>query len=95
MFAGNLLALREDKVKRMLAGSSIAQLGYILVALVAGGAYGASAALFYLAAYSLSTLGAFACVAAISPADRTPAQARKSRARTSAGSPPGGPSSRP
>ena len=58
------------KVKRMLAGSSIAQLGYVLAALVAGGAYGASAALFYLAAYSLSTLGAFACVAAISPADR-------------------------
>ena len=69
MIAGNLLALREERVKRMLAGSSIAQLGYILVALIAGGSYGASSALFYLAAYSLSTLGAFACVAAISPAD--------------------------
>src|SRR5208337_4211690 len=35
MIAGNLLALREERVKRMLAGSSIAQLGYILVALIA------------------------------------------------------------
>jgi NADH-quinone oxidoreductase subunit N len=68
MIAGNLLALREDRVKRMLAGSSIAQIGYILVALIAGGDYGTSSALFYLAAYSLSTLGAFACVAALSPA---------------------------
>jgi NADH-quinone oxidoreductase subunit N len=67
MIAGNLLALREERVKRMLAGSSIAQLGYVLVALIAGGDYGTSSALFYLAAYSLSTLGAFACVAAISP----------------------------
>jgi NADH-quinone oxidoreductase subunit N len=70
MVAGNLLALREEKVKRMLAASSIAQIGYLLVALSAGGAYGAGAALFYLAAYSLATLGAFACVAAISAPDR-------------------------
>jgi NADH-quinone oxidoreductase subunit N len=70
MIAGNLLALREERVKRMLAGSSIAQIGYLLVALTAGGSYGAAAALFYLAAYSLSTLGAFACIAAISPRDR-------------------------
>ncbi len=68
MIAGNLLALREERVKRMLAGSSIAQLGYLLVALAAGGSNGATAALFYLAAYSLSTLGAFACIAAISSA---------------------------
>lgn len=70
MIAGNLLALREERVKRMLAGSSIAQLGYVLVALTAGGDYGAGAAIFYLAAYSLATLGAFACVAAVSPPDR-------------------------
>ena len=70
MVIGNLLALREERVKRMLAGSSIAQVGYVLVALAAGGAYGAGAALFYLAAYSLATLGAFACVTAISTKDR-------------------------
>jgi NADH-quinone oxidoreductase subunit N len=70
MIAGNLIALREERVKRMLAGSSIAQVGYLLVALVAGGEYGAGAALFYLAAYSLATLGAFACVAAATGPDR-------------------------
>jgi NADH-quinone oxidoreductase subunit N len=69
MIAGNLLALKEERVKRMLAGSSIAQIGYVLVPLAAG-PDGASAALFYLAAYSLSTLGAFACIAAISPRGR-------------------------
>jgi NADH-quinone oxidoreductase subunit N len=66
MFAGNLIALREERVKRMLAGSSIAQLGYVLVALIAGGRSGASAALFYLAAYAIASLAAFGCVAAIS-----------------------------
>jgi NADH-quinone oxidoreductase subunit N len=75
MIAGNLLALKEERVKRMLAGSSIAQVGYILVALIAG-SNGAQAALFYLAAYSLSTLGAFACVAAISRPDAAPADAQ-------------------
>jgi NADH-quinone oxidoreductase subunit N len=70
MIVGNLLALREQRVKRMLAGSSIAQLGYILVALVVGGRYGAGAALFYLAAYSLATLAALACVAASSSGGR-------------------------
>jgi NADH-quinone oxidoreductase subunit N len=69
MIVGNLLALKEERVKRMLAGSSITQIGYILVALIAGGEYGVSAALFYLAAYSLSTLGAFACVAAVSASE--------------------------
>jgi NADH-quinone oxidoreductase subunit N len=70
MIAGNLLALREERIKRMLAGSSIAQVGYILAALSGGGAYGAGAALFYLAAYCLSTLGAFVCIIAVSPPDR-------------------------
>jgi NADH-quinone oxidoreductase subunit N len=70
MVVGNLLALREERVKRMLAGSSIAQVGYVLVALAAGGSYGAGAAMFYLAAYSLATLGAFACVTVLSPQDR-------------------------
>jgi NADH-quinone oxidoreductase subunit N len=70
MFAGNLIALREERVKRMLAGSSIAQLGYVLVALIAGGNYGTAAALFYLAAYAIASLAAFGCVAAISTEGR-------------------------
>jgi NADH-quinone oxidoreductase subunit N len=66
MLAGNMIALREKRVKRMLAGSSIAQLGYVLVALAGGGSYGAGAALFYLGAYAIASLAAFGCVAALS-----------------------------
>ncbi len=49
----------------MLAYSSIAQAGYVLVAVVAGTTLGASAFLFYLAAYTLATMGAFAVVVAL------------------------------
>ncbi len=59
MTVGNVTALLQDNVKRMLAYSSIAHAGYVLVALVAGGPDGASAALFYLAVYSFMNLGAF------------------------------------
>jgi NADH-quinone oxidoreductase subunit N len=59
MTIGNVTALLQNNVKRMLAYSSIAHAGYVLVALVAGGADGASAALFYLAIYSFMNLGAF------------------------------------
>ena len=59
MTVGNVTALLQQNLKRMLAYSSIAHAGYILVAVVAGGTDGASAALFYLAVYSLMNLGAF------------------------------------
>ncbi|MEW6411490.1 MAG: NADH-quinone oxidoreductase subunit N [Candidatus Zixiibacteriota bacterium] len=62
MTVGNVLALRQSNVKRLLAYSSIAHAGYILVALVAGGADGTSAAIFYLIAYALFNLGGFAVV---------------------------------
>jgi NADH-quinone oxidoreductase subunit N len=68
MTVGNLLALAQTSVKRMLAYSSIAHAGYILVALVASGAAGGIAALFYLLVYSFMTLGAFGVVAAIGTA---------------------------
>lgn len=70
MLAGNLLALRQTNVKRILAYSSIAQLGYVLVALLASGATGQEAVVFYLIAYSVTTLGAFAIVSALSDAER-------------------------
>lgn len=70
MLAGNLLALLQDNVKRILAYSSIAHMGYILVALEVGGAMGASAVMFYLIAYFVMTLGAFAVVTMLSPQDR-------------------------
>lgn len=66
MFAGNLLALRENNVKRILAYSSIAHLGYLLIAFVAGGEQAVTATAFFLAAYLASTLGAFTAVEAAS-----------------------------
>jgi NADH-quinone oxidoreductase subunit N len=56
---GNLWALAQVRLKRMLAYSSIAHAGYLLLALVAVGTGGAEALLFYLVAYGLMTLGAF------------------------------------
>ena len=66
MIAGNLLALLQDNVKRLLAYSSIAHLGYILVAFLAVGGAPAVAVGFYLVAYFVTTLGAFGVVAELS-----------------------------
>jgi NADH-quinone oxidoreductase subunit N len=60
MTVGNFTALMQPNLKRMLAYSSIAHAGYIMVAIAAGGPEGASAAVFYLAVYSFMNLGAFA-----------------------------------
>jgi NADH-quinone oxidoreductase subunit N len=60
MTVGNVTALLQNNLKRMLAYSSIAHAGYVLVALVAGGFEGYGAAVFYLAIYSVMTQGAFA-----------------------------------
>ena len=70
MTVGNFLALAQGSVKRMLAYSSIAHAGYVLVALVPGGDAGGGAALFYLLVYAFMTLGAFAVVAAVGTAGR-------------------------
>ena len=66
MIAGNVLALLQNNVKRILAYSSIAHMGYVLVAFLAAGALGAQAVNFYLVAYFVTTLGAFGVVAALS-----------------------------
>lgn len=66
MMAGNVLALLQDNVKRLLAYSSIAHMGYLLVALLAGGPLAAEAVTFYLAAYFVMTLGAFGVVTTLS-----------------------------
>jgi NADH-quinone oxidoreductase subunit N len=60
MTVGNFTALMQPNLKRMLAYSSIAHAGYIMVAIAAGGQEGAAAAVFYLAVYSFMNLGAFA-----------------------------------
>ena len=69
MIAGNVLALRQTNVKRILAYSSISHLGYVLVAFLAGGALGAAAATFYFVAYFAMTLVAFGVVSALSTAE--------------------------
>jgi NADH-quinone oxidoreductase subunit N len=62
MFVGNLAALVQSNIKRMLAYSSIAHAGYILVAFAARSEIGLAAALFYLVAYAAMKLGAFTIV---------------------------------
>ncbi len=66
MVVGNLVALAQKNIKRMLAYSSIAHAGYLLVAILARGNLGSSAFLFYLFAYTLATFGAFAVVVVLS-----------------------------
>ncbi|MCC7018679.1 MAG: NADH-quinone oxidoreductase subunit N [Ardenticatenales bacterium] len=63
MVVGNLAAIVQADLKRMLAYSAIAQAGYVLVALVAAATGGVAAALYYLLAYGLAKLGAFGVLA--------------------------------
>jgi len=70
MLAGNLLALRQDNVKRILAYSSIAHLGYLLVAFLATGQRAGVAVGFYLIAYFATTLVAFGVVTVLSTGER-------------------------
>ncbi len=65
MTVGNVLALRQGNIKRLLAYSSIAHAGYILVALAVGGPEAMSAAIFYLVGYAFFNLGGFAVVTLI------------------------------
>jgi NADH-quinone oxidoreductase subunit N len=62
MTVGNIIALSQTNIKRMLAYSSIAHAGYILVAFVAGNELGQSSILFYLLAYCFMNIGAFTVV---------------------------------
>ncbi|NJD09116.1 MAG: NADH-quinone oxidoreductase subunit N, partial [Gemmatimonadetes bacterium] len=62
MVGANLVAMVQANVKRMLAYSSIAHAGYLLVALAAGSVLGAASFLFYLVVYTLMTIGSFAVV---------------------------------
>ncbi len=62
MTFGNLAALLQTNIKRLLAYSSIAQAGYMLIGIIGGGHYGYTATLFYLLSYVFMTAGAFAIV---------------------------------
>lgn len=63
---GNLFAIRQDNIKRFLAFSSIAQVGYILLGLSAGTGSGTASAIYFLIIYTFSNLGAFGVIALIS-----------------------------
>jgi NADH-quinone oxidoreductase subunit N len=63
MVVGNLVALAQRSLKRMLAWSSVAHAGYLLVAAAAGGPSGTAAFLVYIVAYAATTLAAFTIVA--------------------------------
>jgi len=68
MFLGNTMALTQDNVKRMLAYSSVAHGGYMLVGILAGGDAGSAAVLFYAAAYTFGNIAAFAVLVFLSRA---------------------------
>jgi len=70
MFVGNLLALKQNNVKRILAYSSISHLGYLLVTLLASGPMAIAASAFYLVAYFITTIGAFGVISVVSGKDR-------------------------
>jgi len=65
MTVGNVTALLQHNIKRMLAYSSVAHAGYLLVGMIAAGGDGRAAVLFYLISYTFMTLGAFAVVIAL------------------------------
>jgi NADH-quinone oxidoreductase subunit N len=70
MIIGNLMALLQNNVKRILAYSSIAQMGYLLVAFEASSVTASEAVAFYLVAYFITTLGAFGVVTVLSNGER-------------------------
>jgi len=66
MFTGNLLALKQKSLKRLLAYSSIAHMGYLLITLAAGTPEAEKAAVFYLAAYLITSIAAFGVISVLS-----------------------------
>jgi NADH-quinone oxidoreductase subunit N len=72
MVLGNLGALAQSNVKRLLAWSSVAHAGYLLAGLVAAPRLAAEAIAFYLVGYAAVSLGTFGALAALSRADREP-----------------------
>ena len=70
MLAGNLLALFQTNIKRLLAYSSIAHFGYLLIAFLSAGPYRITAVTFYLVAYFVTMLGAFSVMTALSGTER-------------------------
>ncbi|MGH6659665.1 MAG: NADH-quinone oxidoreductase subunit NuoN, partial [Sphingomicrobium sp.] len=72
IFLGAIAAFGQTNIKRLLAYSSINNVGFALIGLAAGGAQGASAVLFYMTVYVVMTLGAFLCVLWMRDSDGRP-----------------------
>lgn len=70
LVVGNLLALPQTNVKRLLAYSGVAQIGYMLMAFLDGSAFSAAMVLFYLAAYTVTNIGAFLVIEAVAASSR-------------------------
>src|SRR3984893_370589 len=70
MIGGTVVGLAQSSVKRMLAYSSIAHGGYLLLALLSANDVGKGAILFYLLTYAITNLGAFGVIVALDTADR-------------------------
>ncbi len=70
MFFGNLLALLQNNVKRVLAYSSIAHIGYLIVAFLASDSMAVAAVSFYLTSYFITTLGAFGVITVLSSKEK-------------------------
>jgi len=66
MFIGNLLAIRQKNIKRLLAYSSIANMGYLIIILLTGTNKGIQASVFYLISYFITTIGAFGVITLLS-----------------------------
>ena len=66
MFVGNLLAIRQHNIKRLLGYSSIANMGYLIIILLTGSNNGIQASIFYLISYFITTIGAFGVITLLS-----------------------------
>jgi NADH-quinone oxidoreductase subunit N len=69
MFVGNLLAIQQKNIKRLLAYSSIANMGYLIIILLTGSDKGIQSAIFYLITYFITTIGAFGVISLLSSKD--------------------------
>jgi NADH-quinone oxidoreductase subunit N len=69
MFVGNILAITQKNIKRLLAYSSIANMGYLIIILLTGTSKGIQASLFYLISYFITTIGAFGVISLLSTKD--------------------------
>ena len=74
IFLGAIAAYGQNNIKRLLAYSSINNVGFALIGLAAGGARGASAVLFYMTVYVVMTVGAFLCVLWMKDTDGEPVE---------------------